>query len=115
MHDKIAALSLTDADRDPTGFADKLGRSFGDSGFGIVADHGIAQALIDREIGRAEAVRDEVGDAVGLDCFAIARGAQDFDVAARQLRHLEDRLAASSAGSDGGVAGQRGRRVIGRS
>jgi hypothetical protein len=32
MHDKIAALSLTDADRDPTGFADKLGRSFGDTG-----------------------------------------------------------------------------------
>ncbi len=55
MHDKIAALSLTDADRDPTGFADKLGRSFGDTGFAIIADHGIAQALIDRAEAQARA------------------------------------------------------------
>ena len=44
--DHIASVSLKDADRDPDGFADKLGRSFEEYGFAIIADHGIPDALI---------------------------------------------------------------------
>jgi len=44
--DDIASVSLKDADRDPVAFADKLGRSFEEYGFAIIADHGIPDALI---------------------------------------------------------------------
>ena len=44
--DHIASVSLKDADRDPDGFAQKLGRSFEDYGFAIIADHGIPDELI---------------------------------------------------------------------
>src|SRR5205085_12289411 len=46
--DHVASVSLTDADRDPHAFAQKLGRSFEDYGFGIIADHGIPDELIHR-------------------------------------------------------------------
>ena len=39
--DRIASVSLNDADRNPDVFAEKLGRSFEDYGFAIIADHGI--------------------------------------------------------------------------
>jgi isopenicillin N synthase-like dioxygenase len=45
--DHIASVSLTEADRDPQGFSGKLGRSFEEYGFAIIADHGIPQELID--------------------------------------------------------------------
>src|SRR3990170_2923796 len=44
--DNIASVSLTEADRDPEGFADKLGKSFEEYGFAIIADHGIPDDLI---------------------------------------------------------------------
>ena len=44
--DNIASVSLKDADRDPEGFAQKLGKSFEEYGFAIIADHGIPDALI---------------------------------------------------------------------
>ena len=46
--DHIASVSLADADKDPQGFADELGRSFVDYGFAVIRDHGIPQQLIDR-------------------------------------------------------------------
>jgi isopenicillin N synthase-like dioxygenase len=46
--DHIASVSLADADKDPEGFAQELGRSFVDYGFAVVRDHGIPQELIDR-------------------------------------------------------------------
>ena len=46
--DNIASVSLKDADRDPNGFADKLGHSFEEFGFAIIADHGIPDELIHR-------------------------------------------------------------------
>ena len=46
--DHIASVSLRDADRDPDGFADKLGHSFEEYGFAIIADHGIPDDLIHR-------------------------------------------------------------------
>ncbi|HEX6603353.1 MAG TPA: 2-oxoglutarate and iron-dependent oxygenase domain-containing protein [Sphingomicrobium sp.] len=46
--DHIASVSLKDADRDPDGFAQKLGSSFEEYGFAIIADHGIPDELIHR-------------------------------------------------------------------
>jgi isopenicillin N synthase-like dioxygenase len=53
--DKIASVSLNDAERDPDAFADKLGRSFEDFGFAIIADHGIPDELIQRAEEKAKA------------------------------------------------------------
>ncbi|QIK77692.1 isopenicillin N synthase family oxygenase [Sphingomonas piscis] len=53
--DAIASVSLNDADTDPQGFADKLGRSFEEYGFAIIADHGISQELIERAEEKAKA------------------------------------------------------------
>ena len=49
---------------------------------------------------RAETVRDELSNAVIVDHGAVAGSANDFNVAARQLRRLEDRLAAPAARRD---------------
>jgi isopenicillin N synthase-like dioxygenase len=46
--DNIASVSLTQADRDPKAFSDKLGRSFEEYGFAVIADHGIPPQLIAR-------------------------------------------------------------------
>ncbi len=92
--DDIASVSLKDADRDPQAFADKLGRSFEDYGFAIVADHGIPDALIHRAEDKAKAffaLPDEVkrkyqvpggGGARGYTPFGIetAKGAKAHDL-----------------------------------
>ena len=54
-HDEIASVSLKDAERDPDGFSEKLGRSFEDYGFAIIADHGIPDELIRRAEEKATA------------------------------------------------------------
>jgi len=53
--DNIASVSLKDADRDPEGFAQKLGRSFEEYGFAVIADHGIPEELIHRAEDKAKA------------------------------------------------------------
>jgi len=53
--DHIASVSLKDADRDPDGFAQKLGKSFEEYGFAIVADHGIPDELITQAEDKAKA------------------------------------------------------------
>jgi len=53
--DNIASVSLKDADRDPEGFAQKLGRSFEEYGFAIIAEHGIPDELIHRAEDKARA------------------------------------------------------------
>src|SRR6059058_3358398 len=53
--DNIASVSLKDADRDPKAFSQKLGRSFEDYGFAIIADHGIPDELIHRAEEKAKA------------------------------------------------------------
>jgi isopenicillin N synthase-like dioxygenase len=55
MNDNIASVSLLDADRDPAAFAEKLGHSFTEFGFAVIADHGIAQELIERAEEKAKA------------------------------------------------------------
>src|SRR5437016_5227275 len=53
--DEIASVSLEEFDRDPDGFADKLGRSFEEYGFAIIADHDIPDELIERAEEKAKA------------------------------------------------------------
>src|SRR4051794_41796324 len=53
--DHVASVSLSDADRDPDAFAQKLGRSFEEYGFAIIADHAIPDELIHRAEDKAKA------------------------------------------------------------
>ena len=53
--DNLASVSLKDADRDPEGFAQKLGHSFEEFGFAIIANHGIPDELIHRAEEKAKA------------------------------------------------------------
>ncbi|AMO73114.1 isopenicillin N synthase family dioxygenase [Sphingorhabdus sp. M41] len=46
--DTLAAVSLAMADQDSDAFAERIGRSFADWGFAVVADHGIPDELIER-------------------------------------------------------------------
>ena len=92
--DNIASVSLKDADRDPQGFAAKIGRSFEEYGFAIIADHGIPDELIHRAEDKAKAffaLPDEVkrkyaipggGGARGYTPFGIetAKGARAHDL-----------------------------------
>ena len=92
--DHIASVSLKDAERDPQRFAEKLGRSFEDYGFAIIADHGIPEELIHRAEEKAKAffaLPDEVkrkyliegsGGARGYTPFGIetAKGARAHDL-----------------------------------
>ena len=92
--DHIASVSLEDADRDPQGFAQKLGRSFEEYGFAIIADHGIPDELIHRAEEKSRAffaMPDEVkrryqnagqGGARGYTPFGIetAKGAKAHDL-----------------------------------
>src|SRR5437763_12465184 len=55
LTDDIASVSLKDADRDPEGFAEKLGRSFEEFGFAIIADHSIPDELITQAEEKAKA------------------------------------------------------------
>ncbi len=92
--DDIASVSLKEADRDPDAFAQKLGKSFEEYGFAIIADHGIPDELIHRAEEKAKAffaLPDEVkrkyhipggGGARGYTPFGIetAKGATAFDL-----------------------------------
>ncbi len=104
--DHIASVSLKDADSDPDAFAQKLGHSFEEYGFAIIADHGIPDDLIHRAEKKAKeffALPEEVkrgyhieggGGARGYTPFGIetAKGASAFDLkefwhVGRQLAH----------------------------
>ncbi len=92
--DHIASASLKDADHNPDEFAQKLGRSFEDYGFAIVADHGIPDELIQRAEDKAKlffALPEETkkkyhlaggGGARGYTPFGIetAKGAKAHDL-----------------------------------
>jgi isopenicillin N synthase-like dioxygenase len=92
--DDIASVSLEDVDRQPDLFASKLGRSFEDFGFAIVADHGIPDRLIEEAEEKAKAffalpeeakrryVLPGSGGARGYTPFGIetAKGAKAHDL-----------------------------------
>ena len=104
--DSVASVSLRDADRDPTSFAQELGQSFVDYGFAIVRDHGIPQELIDRAEAKAKqffALPEEVkrgylipegGGARGYTAFGIetAKGGTASDL--KEFWHVGRELAA---------------------
>jgi isopenicillin N synthase-like dioxygenase len=104
--DSVASVSLTDADRNPEGFAQELGSSFEEYGFAIVRDHGISQALIERAEDNAKAffaLPEEVkrsylipggGGARGYTAFGVetAKGAQAHDL--KEFWHVGRELAA---------------------
>ncbi len=92
--DTIASVSLKDADAHPQEFAQKLGKSFEDYGFAIIADHGISDELITKAEEKAKAffaLPDEVkrkyfladgGGQRGYTPFGIetAKGAKAHDL-----------------------------------
>jgi isopenicillin N synthase-like dioxygenase len=104
--DSVASVSLNDADREPDAFADRLGRSFEEYGFAIIADHGIPDALIHDAEDKAKAffaLPEEAkrkyhipggGGARGYTPFGIetAKGAQAFDL--KEFWHVGRELAA---------------------
>jgi isopenicillin N synthase-like dioxygenase len=103
--DKIASVSLTEADRDPDAFAQELGRSFEEYGFAVLADHGIPDALIQQAEEQAKAffaLPEEVkrsyarsqGGARGYTPFGIetAKGQQAHDL--KEFWHVGRELAA---------------------
>ncbi len=103
--EQIASVSLADADRDPDAFAGKLGRSFEQYGFAIIAGHGIPDALIHRAEEKAKAffaLPEEVkrryhiaggGGARGYTPFGIetAKGAKAHDL--KEFWHVGRELA----------------------
>src|SRR6185503_16964292 len=81
--DHIASVSLKDAERDPQRFAEKLGRSFEDYGFAIIADHGIPEELIHRAEEKAKAffaLPDEVKRKYLIEGSGGARGYTPFGI-----------------------------------
>jgi isopenicillin N synthase-like dioxygenase len=104
--DHIASVSPKDADRDADAFAQKLGHSFEEYGFAIIADHGIPDELIHRAEEKAKAffaLPEEVkrkyfiaggGGARGYTPFGIetAKGATAFDL--KEFWHVGRDLAA---------------------
>jgi isopenicillin N synthase-like dioxygenase len=107
--DHIASVSLKDADLKPDEFAQKLGRSFEDYGFAIIADHGIPDELIHRAEEKAKlffALPEETkrhyhlsggGGARGYTPFGIetAKGAKAHDL--KEFWHVGRRKCRASA------------------
>ena len=81
--DHIASVSLKDADRDPQGFAAKLGASFEEYGFAIIADHGIPDELIHEAEAKAKqffALPDDVKRGYAIAGGGGARGYTPFGI-----------------------------------
>ena len=76
--DTVASVSLDDAGRNPTAFAEELGRSFEDFGFAIVRDHGISQDLIERAEAKAKAFFALPEDAKRAYLIAGSGGARGY-------------------------------------
>ncbi|MGI8611447.1 MAG: isopenicillin N synthase family dioxygenase [Sphingomicrobium sp.] len=103
--DSVASVSLQDAEREPDAFAQKLGRSFEEYGFAIIAGHGIPDELIDEAEEKAKAffaLPEEVkrkyhvpggGGARGYTPFGIetAKGAKAHDL--KEFWHVGRELA----------------------
>jgi isopenicillin N synthase-like dioxygenase len=81
--DHIASMSLQDADRDPSAFAEQLGRSFEEYGFAVIADHGIPDALIHEAEAKAKqffALPDAVKRGYAIPGGGGARGYTPFGI-----------------------------------
>ena len=81
--DHIASVSLKEADRDPDAFAQKLGKSFEEYGFAIIADHGIPNELIRKAEAKAKAffaLPEEVKRSYAIPGGGGARGYTPFGI-----------------------------------
>jgi isopenicillin N synthase-like dioxygenase len=81
--DNIASVSLREADTDPDGFSRRLGESFENYGFAIIADHGIPTELIEEAEGKARAffaLPEEVKKRYALPGGGGARGYTPFGI-----------------------------------
>ena len=81
--DKVATVSLADADTNPDKLAQDLGNSFVDYGFAIVKDHGVPQELIDRAYEKAAAffaLPEDVKRQYHIEGGGGARGYTPFGV-----------------------------------
>ena len=79
----IASVSLAAWESDPDGFAEKLGRSFEEYGFAIIADHGIPDSLIEEADALATAffaLADEVTRRYHVPGAGGARGYTPFGI-----------------------------------
>jgi len=84
--DHIASVSLKEADRDPDAFAQKLGRSFEEYGFAIIADHGIPDELIHRAEEKSKqffALPEETKRKYLIEGMGGARGYTPFGIETR--------------------------------
>ena len=91
--DTIASVSLKDAERDPDGFAQQLGRSFEEYGFAIIADHAIPQELIHRAEEKARAffaLPEEVKRKYLIPGGGGARGYTPFGIETAKGRSAHD-------------------------
>ncbi len=82
-NEKVATVSLADAERDPDKLARDIGASFSKYGFAIVKDHGIDQDLIDRAYAKAAAffaLPEEVKAKYVLPGLGGARGYTPFGI-----------------------------------
>jgi isopenicillin N synthase-like dioxygenase len=82
-HSQLASVSLAASDTDPGAFAQELGGSFEEYGFAIIADHGIAEALIRRAEEKAKAffaLPDEVKRRYRVPGGGGARGYTPFGI-----------------------------------
>jgi isopenicillin N synthase-like dioxygenase len=81
--EQIASVSLAEADRDPDAFAQKLGKSFEEYGFAIIADHGIPDELIARAEEKSKAffaLPDEAKRKYHIEGQGGARGYTPFGI-----------------------------------
>jgi isopenicillin N synthase-like dioxygenase len=81
--DNIASVSLKEADLDPDAFAQKLGRSFEEYGFAIIADHGVPEDLIHRAEKKSKeffALPDETKRKYLIEGQGGARGYTPFGI-----------------------------------
>ena len=91
--DNIASISLKDATQDPEGFAQKLGKSFEEYGFAIIADHGIPDELIHRAEDKAKAffaLPEEVKRKYLIPGGGGARGYTPFGIETAKGRQAHD-------------------------
>jgi isopenicillin N synthase-like dioxygenase len=109
--DAIASVSLTEADADRDAFAQKIGQSFEEYGFAVLADHGIPDDLIARAEQKAReffALPEETkrkyalsqGGARGYTPFGIetAKGHKAFDL--KEFWHVGRELPQGHAFAD---------------
>ncbi len=92
-HDTLSSISLTLADQDKDAFAARIGSSFSDWGFAVIADHGIPDDLIAKaeQMSRAFfALPDDVKRKYFVEGGGGARGYTPFGTEAAKDSDIHD-------------------------